>query len=458
MSLTSLLSISRDAITAYSGAIDITGKNITGANTPGYVRRTALLETRQLGSQSGGVNFGGPRRMIDRFAIARVLAEGGLRGAAAARGQGLAGLEASFASAGSSSIGAQLSSFFGSATGLASNPTDMTARTQFLAQSDELAQRFRTAAGALSQRRSDLAGQAGDVAQEINGRLTEIGSLNEKIAQAQALGDAAPDLRDRRDVLVREVGDRMGVQAIEDEHGSMTLVSANATLVSGNRPGSVGVTLDPQGNLKFELTSAGGSKSDITKALEEGTLGGIRQARDTDVVALQQNLDQMAYDFATAVNGVHSAGFGLDGVSGRPLFKPPAAVAGAAGSLQLDPAMVGQPNRVAAADVAGNVPGGNVNALALAALGSSPLAGGGTPVARFGTIAAQLGTMQASAASAEGLRDDTLAMAESLRDQASGVSVEEEMIDLTRYQRAFEASMRVMKVADDLLEGLIRDV
>jgi len=456
--LGSLMTVARDAMGAHAAALDLTGKNITNANTPGYVRRAPLLETRALGvGTGGGVYYRGPLRVVDRFAVARLIQETGLRGAAEAQTRALAGLEAVIAPS-EGGIGDRLGAFFGAATELASNANDPTARSAFLARATEVAQAFNNASNGITARRTDLLGRAQDTGGEINERLAKIATLNGKIAQAQALGDGAADLRDERDLLVREVSDRIGAQAIEEPDGQVTLLSSGTSLVQGTESSQVLVAQDALGLLQIDVKTASGATTTITSKVDSGTLGGIRQARDVDLPGLSSSLDTLAFDFVSAVNTVHSAGFGLDGVSGRPLFAPIATVPGAAAAVTLDPAMVGQPDRVAASSTLASIPGGNANALDLAELATTSLAGLGTPAARFGSLSGQLGSLQQGAESALTLREDTVAMAEQLQQQASGVSLEEEMVDLSRYQRAFEASMRVLRVADELLAGLIREV
>ena len=53
------------------------------------------------------------------------------------------------------------------------------------------------------------------------------------------------------------------------------------------------------------------------------------------------------------------------------------------------------------------------------------------------------------------MRDSTVAHAESLRESEAGVSLDEEMVNLSRYQRAYEASMRVLQTADEMLSELM---
>ena len=56
------------------------------------------------------------------------------------------------------------------------------------------------------------------------------------------------------------------------------------------------------------------------------------------------------------------------------------------------------------------------------------------------------------------LRDSVAAQVASMRESVSGVSLEEEMIALTKYQRAYEASAKVISTVDQLLQELMNTV
>jgi len=134
-------------------------------------------------------------------------------------------------------------------------------------------------------------------------------------------------------------------------------------------------------------------------------------------------------------------------------------VKGAAYTFAVDPSVAGQPNKLGAAKNSADLPGGSDAAVAMAQLASAPLPGGGLPPAEsFVGLTADVGVKKAAADSELTFRQATMGQADSLLESAGGVSVDEEMMNLTRYQRAFEASMRVVKTADELLSSLIKDL
>lgn len=451
-SLNSLFSIARDGLQAQSAGVTVTGQNITNVNTPGYVRRGVLMQPRQY----GGVNVTGVSRSFQRTSHGRLVEEHGRHGAAQLRASALSAVE-SIVAPGVPTIGDRVNSFFQSLDTLSGAPADTTARLDVLQRSTALAQQISGTASDLSLQRSDLFTQATGITTEVNDRLTRIASLNLAIARATGEGDAATDLRDTRDQLVLEVGDRLGARAVEDAKGQVTLFAAGTVLVEGGHASTLSVSLDPANNLLFQVQQTGGASTNVTSFVTQGSLGGLREVRDTDIVQVQTNLDQFAFDLATAVNGVHSAGFGLDGVTGRPLFTTSATAVGAARALTVNAAVAGQPDRLAAATLASDLPGGNGTARLLANLASRPLGAAGLPpTERYGALSGDVGTRMAVAESDLQLREDTVLQAANLHESSSGVSLDEEMINLSKFQRAFEASTRVLRVADELLDNLIK--
>jgi flagellar hook-associated protein 1 FlgK len=448
----SVMALSGQALSVQAAGIDVAGQNVANVNTPGYARRTAQLETLP----NMGVRLAGIGRSLDRFAAARAVTESGLHGAASARAGSLGNLEAILAPDGSKTIGDQTSAFFASINAVSQNPSDPTARNVALASAQQLATALSTAAASIAGERGALVGKAQDVAGEVNQRLGQIGKLNQQIVDAKGNGADANALRDQRDALVREVGDRIGVQAIEDASGAVTLLSSGSTLVEGNHSSTVDVALGANGNLAITFRHPGGSSDDVSAKVTSGSLGGIREARDVDAPKVMAQLDQYAYDLATSVNNVHTAGYGLDGQTGRPFFKPPAGVAGAAYTMAIDPSVAGNPAAIGAAKSGADLPGGNDTALALAQLGGSPQGGSPTPAQAFAAITGGLGATKAAADADVALRENTVAQADNLRESGSGVSVDEEMVSLTSFQRSFEASMRVVTTVSTLLDELIK--
>ncbi len=451
MSLSGLLDIARSGLLSQSGALGITGQNVTNATMPGYTKRVASL-TPQVG---GGVTFNGEIRSFDRFAYAHVVQQTGLQSAANARANALAGIEAIMAPT-SGTIGERATALMGSLTALTAYPLNAAVRSDVLAKVDDLASTVASASAALANTSKELFQQAQGVVSDLNDRLQHIANLNGKIAEAQAQGSDASNLRDQRDQWVKDVGERVGARAIEDPQGRITLFGAGAVLVEGNKTSPMTLDLDPSG--KMRVTVQGASTIDVTSRLDSGSLGGLREARDVDLAASQTGLDAYAFDVANTINAVHAAGVGTDGVTGRNLFTVSATSAGAASSLALDPAMKGHPERIAAAGSAAELPGGNSGALALAALAESDSFGGTTITNRFASLASDVGTRKVSAEAEKAMRDDTLSLATTMSQSASGVSLDEEMIDMSKYQRAFEAASKVLQTANELLDNFLRDI
>lgn len=454
-SLFSLLGTMGTALSAQQEALNVTGQNVTNVNTPGYVDQSVVMETDGTGANGdGGVNAT-VQSTFDAFTYGQVLVQQGLSGAANARSGALNEAQNVVAPQGGDDVGDEMTSFFSSLQALSANPSDSSARSGVLAAAQAVAQSFSTTANGLAQQQASMLTQAQGVATQVNSDLSQIASLNTQIAQNSAAGNQSPDLSDQLDSVVSDVANLVGATVVQSPSGGVTLFGAGVVLVSGSNASSLDVSAGSSGAMQVTVNQPGAAPTDVTSNVTEGTLGGLREARDVDIAQSATQLDQLAYGFANAVNAVQQSGYGLDGVTGRPLFTPPTQVAGAAANMSVDPSVADQPNAIAATANPQDLPGGDDNVLALEQVANQSLGGGGTPSQQYAAITAQIGNAASAASTDATTRSATLTQAQNLNSSASGVSLTEETVNMTQFQQAFEAATQVLNVASDLLGEFI---
>jgi flagellar hook-associated protein 1 FlgK len=455
--LTDILSTARDALAAQQYGLGVAGQNVANVSTPGYARREALLSTEQLGPNGGTVKVDGMRQVVDQFTEHRLYATSAQASGAEQRNTDLASVEALFNDGQNQGISDSLQAMFDSFSALAANPTDTTARSTALGKADAFAQKVSSTADALASFQTDELDKAKGVVSEINTKAASIADLSARITTAQAQGADAADLIDQRTQLVTGLSDLVDVHAFTDGQGQLVIQSSGTTLVEGGTARQLAVGVASDGSMQVLASRPGGPSSDVTKNLTGGKLAGIRDARDVDAKAVMGQLDQLAYDIGTAINTQHAAGYGQDGVGGRNLFSVTASADGAARSLSLDPDMVGHPELLAASSTATGGTGDSTNANALAQLGDANIAGGGnrTAIEAYSDIVGDVGLRKQAADSDSKTRDAMKAQVSQMRESASGVNLDEEMVSLTKFQRAYEAASKVLTTADQMLGDLM---
>lgn len=455
-SLFGVLGVGANGLRTAAFGSAVASENIGGAATPGYTRRIVNIEPiapGHLGSRATGST-----RIADSFLERRMLGASSFEGEAKARHQALGVLDAVFAD-GPGDIANSLDAFQRALGDAMSRPNDPAARSIVLERAHDLASSFQRSAEALDNARVDVNGRISDTVRQVNGKLSEIASLGTQIARDEAAGGQAADLRDRRDQLVREVSEALPVTRIDNADGSIELLLAGSrSLVSGDGRAIEleAVTDATSGDVRLRRVTAG-APEDVTNLVTTGSIGGLIDARDGAIADARGALDQLASDIATAYNGVHSAHVGLDGASGRNLFEPPAAVDGAARAMALSSDVRGQPSNLALAEDPAALPGDNRGALALLAVADTKIALGGTSNASdaYASILANAGAAVQGARNVEEHATAAASQITSLRESISGVSTDEEMISLMKFQRAYQASLRVIEVADSMLGELM---
>lgn len=227
--LVQLLGTAFDGLTANSRGLSVTGQNIANVNTPGYARREVLLETRGQGLT--GVSVAGLRRVTDAVVERRQFQTTGLASAAVERDQNLAGLEALYDDAGGSGFADAIGALFGSFSGLANSPNDLTARGAVLGRAETLATRIRETADGIATQRNDLLIKAQAVTTQVNENAAAIASLNREIAAGKAQGVDTTNLEDQREQLLLGISSLIDVRTIAQDSGAILVQSAGTTLV-----------------------------------------------------------------------------------------------------------------------------------------------------------------------------------------------------------------------------------
>lgn len=460
MGLNDILNTARDALGAQQYALGVTGQNIANVNTPGYARREALLSSEPLGPNGGTVKVDGVRQVVDQFTEKRLYSSTGLSSGASQHSTDLGTIESLFNESQGTGIATSLQAMFDSFSSLGSNPTDPTARSTVLAKADAFAQSVSSTANNLAQFQTDELNAAKDVVSQINTKASAIADLSSKIANAQAQSQDAADLIDQRSQLITDLSGLVDVNTFTDGQGQLVIQSSGTTLVEGGTARSLAIGVASDGSMQVLATEPGGASNDVTQYLSGGKLAGIREARDVDATAVMGQLDQLAFDVANAVNTQHALGYGQDGASGRNLFTVGTTVAGSARGLAVDPGMVGHPEFVAASGNPSGAAGDSSNATALAELADSNLTSGGTRTAvqAYSDIVGDVGLRKQAADTDSQTRDAMKAQVSQMRDSTSGVNLDEEMVNLTKFQTAYQAASKVLTTADQMLGDLMTSV
>ncbi len=318
MALLTSLNSALTGLRAAMTALQTTGHNVSNAATPGYSRqRVELVAQRPLDSTRFQIGSGVAVQRIARI-IDQSL-ELALRGAAAslsdlgARAETLQRLEGLIGALSGSDIGARIDRLFDAVQEFAARPEDVSTRSQVLAAADGLARTLNQTALRIRETRAQLNGEVRTTVAEINRIADGIAELNAQIVSSENAGASpgtANDLRDRRDLLLRQLSDLIAVSAVETSTGEVNVLAGSAFLVFAGRANDLSTTdAVDRGVLVSTPVFADGS---LPFTVTEGRLRGLIESRDGILGGAQASLDVLANALAFEFNRVQSTGQGLE--------------------------------------------------------------------------------------------------------------------------------------------------
>ena len=454
------------ALNAQSRAIETAGRNLANVNNPHYARQRVLFGDRgtvqtELGPQSLGLEALGITQLrdtlLDKQVLRETALESSLTGEQAALQKAQAGLGENIDRSGGASsvtqtdnsshgIASAVNNFFSAFQSFAASPTDAGERQTLIQKSNILADRLRLADSRLGQVQSDIDTQVNNDVGEANRLLQTIAELNGQIGKLEvSQPGAAVDLRDQRQARLEDLAKILpfDVQGSVGGPGQLEISVGGTVLVDKALV---------KGSLAFTGTVITGGLPATALSLASGSIKGGLQARDGSVQAMRDSLDALAQQLVTSVN----AAYNPTGATGD--FFTNSGVT--AGTLAVTPGL--NSSNLKASD--GGPAGDNTIALAVANLASatfsttSGAAITGTFSSHYNRAVTDLGQALASTNSRLDDQANVAQIVRGQRDAVSAVSLDEEMADLLKFQRAFQATSRVFTVVDQLLENVVNSL
>jgi len=555
----SALSSAKLGLLAQQLAIEVTGQNIANVETEGYSRQDVTFEANtprhaikygsmhQIGT---GVRVAGIERAHDQFLFEQIMDEGDLSGSTEVKKDIFEQLEILFNEGSGRSLNDALSSFFASVHDLATNARGLSERADLVSKAEHLASTFNQTGKQLFTIQRNIDATIETEVVEINSLTTQIGKLNESIhANEPASQYKANDLRDNRDRLVKELSKKIDIQLIEESDNQISLTLKDGTaLVLKDRVFKLSTSLNGDNDsFKDVNIEYGSGLKNITSTITGGELRGYLDMRDTEVKSVLDKMNILSASFIQEFNGIHRAGFGLDGSSGLDFFSPldvtvdhdvdntgtavvsmtnaspttvsvdefeiaftgsdaftlnnlttnassgtftfttgstfnikdgfavtisGTAIAGdkvtfsvsedAASGMAVSSTITANTRKIAAGTTT-NGDGGNAllmadlqNELAFNSVTWSSGSGSYTFDEYYNAVVSTIGIESFSAQATLRQQEGIMLQLNSRRESISGVSIDEEMIKMIKFQQAYNASARMISVVDEMLDALNR--
>ncbi|HQS96596.1 MAG TPA: flagellar hook-associated protein FlgK, partial [Novosphingobium sp.] len=432
-----LLAIARSGVQAAKIGLDLTAQNIANASSVGYVRRSAnFREVAQTGGamRVGDLSLSGVRldsivRNADAFRQAEVRRTGSDVARASAEVTALQNIESAIEQSG---VFEAIIDFESSLQQLTQDPVDTSLRASVIEKARTMVGTFQIAGQEMDAAGEGMRFLASDGVTQVNRIAEELARTNTRLARASDASSDQTALLDQRDTLLEELSTYGNIATTFGTDGQVAVKIGGASgsdLVVGNSAAIVGMATAADGTISFDvggtpLTLAGGSMAGQQLAL-------------TKNAQLKTDLNTLVDNLVTDVNAAQSGGDDLDGNAGTAIFS---------GNSMATLTLVATDGRKIATAPAGSATGSrdasNLTAIRSALAGVDPA----------GTMDAILFDVSGTLAG----RNVTLGALQTIADTAkvalsaqSGVDLDQEAVNLVRFQQAFQASGKVMQVASD---------
>ncbi|MDD5018154.1 MAG: flagellar hook-associated protein FlgK [Eubacteriales bacterium] len=480
------LEIAKTGLSVAQQAISITGNNIANADTVGYTRQRLVTQaidscytTRILesGSTGGGVEVVLIDQIRSEYLDKQIREEFAALGESSTRAEEMEFIETILNETSDSSISSVLADFFNSLSELSTDPSSEEIRTNVQQNAIQLTETLNYNYNQLVEIQDSYNEAMKVTVDTINNLLTNIASYNEQIYSYELSGQQANELRDARNVLLDELSELVNIEYWETSEGKQIVTIEGVELVNHTDATLLETSADQTGVVSGQTGYYSiyyeGTTTEF--AYSSGELQAYKNLRDGNSVDgmgipyMLSSLNTFAQSLAEEFNAVHETGYTMpyDSVAsqtGIDFFEIPSGGYGdiTAGNISVSAEILDNVNNIAASSelidlsASNTQEGNNEVALELLALTSSTsLSMIGNFEDYLASFVVEVGIESASCQRMLESQEAIVKNLENRRESISGVSLDEEMINLISYQYSYSAASRVLTAIDEALDTLI---
>ncbi len=476
MATLNALELGKKALLAQKFGLDATSSNIANINTKGYSRRIAnFSETSPLLTKDGFIGTGVLAQSLQSFRneyfdseIRRSLSQQKSYESDVSVFQRIEAFLAEPSDIGMNEI---VSQFFNAFQNLASDPESEAQRNIVVDLAKTMVDRFHSVSQQLSDARNNVLSEMETNVEKANELIKQITELNKQIvtSNAQSTGDAQTYI-DQRAVALEDLSELVGITVSTNDNGSANVYIGGMNVITG----SIGSTLQ----LSEIYNSATGERSiSISRVDESGNVLNTLPVQSGEIssmlkhynvtldnrdssggFSIAKKLDEFANAIVTKVNALTITGYGLDDTGATPVgrsFFTPAVGGATAANIAISDEILSSSRNIPLSDVAGE-PANNNIARQIAQLSSdSSFLDGMTPSEFYSGVISRLGSLQSEAINGQSATELVTEQLTNQRESLIGVNLDEEAVNLIKFQKAFEAASQIITTTNDILTTIV---
>ena len=452
MALTKIFDISQRSLSVYRRALEVTSHNIVNSANPNYSRQRIGFETETSNLTAGlvwgnGVKIADVSRVRDRLIDAHIIGTNQKFSDNNRQSQLIGEVEKVFSEPSDLGISNLMTSFFNSFNELAVTPNSAPLRTNVINAANNLSVKVTSVNESLTTLKLDIKQEFQQKVNSVNSILKQIHQINFEQFSNAYNGVPVNDLLDKRDALVDELSNLVNINVVYDNTNS-AVISIGGALAVDRMHSAEFIAEEVNGKLNLKVKDG-----TYPIVLTGGELNAISQVYSKKIPDYQNKLDAVINKLVEAVNGAHANGYTISDPqeTGLNFFE-----GYVNGKLIINSEIADDPNKIAIS-LDGTEGNGEI-ALQIAQITDAKLLGGNTLQESYSSMINVLGNdgmLQSNFTQANQMVLDELGQ---LRASQSGVSLDEEMTNVLKFQRSYEASAKLITIADEMLKTILQMV